>query len=219
MRQYEVTFIIDPVLSGDEIKQAAKAYQKLLKDDKCNIINIDDIGLKPLAYPIKRRNSGIYQCIEFTTESGESIPKMELAMRRDERIMRFLTIKLDKYGVKYNEDKRNGLIGKRTNDSKDKGTQEGGKKNYQPKDDLTLIHGVDPKTAKLLKTSGINTYALLASKSPEEISQVLKKGGSNYTNNDPSGWAAQAQLAADGKWSELNAHKEKLMNPSSSEEE
>ena len=112
MLNYEVTFIVDPVLSGDEIKATAQTYEDQLKQEGCSIVHIDEMGLRQLAYPIKKRSSGIYYCIEFSTETGEMISKMELALRRDERIMRFLTVKLDKYGVKYNEDKRNGLIGK-----------------------------------------------------------------------------------------------------------
>jgi small subunit ribosomal protein S6 len=112
MKQYEVTFIVDPVLSGDEIKTTAKAYEEMLKNEKCTIVHIDEMGLKPLAYSINKRTSGIYYCMEFSCENGEIISKLELALRRDERIMRFLTISLDKYGVKYNDDKRKGLIGK-----------------------------------------------------------------------------------------------------------
>jgi small subunit ribosomal protein S6 len=113
MNQYEVTFIVDPVLSGDEIKATAQAYQDMLTNEGLNLVNLDSMGLKQLAYPINKRNSGIYYCMEFNGESGSAISKMELALRRDERIMRFLTVKLDKYGVKYNDDKRNGLIGKK----------------------------------------------------------------------------------------------------------
>ena len=69
------------------------------------------MGLRQLAYPINKKFSGIYYCMEFSAENGVSIPKMELALRRDERIMRFLTVRLDKYGVKYNQDKRDGKIG------------------------------------------------------------------------------------------------------------
>ena len=50
--------------------------------------------------------------MEFSSETGALIPQMELALRRDERIMRFLTVSLDKYGIKYNQDKRDGKIGK-----------------------------------------------------------------------------------------------------------
>lgn len=110
MNQYEVTFIIDPVLSGDEIKSTASTYQALLKDQGCTIVHVNEMGLKQLAYPIGKKSSGVYYCIEFATPTGGAIAKTELALRRDERIMRFLTVKLDKYGVKYNEDRRSGKI-------------------------------------------------------------------------------------------------------------
>ncbi|MEM9544795.1 MAG: 30S ribosomal protein S6 [Bacteroidota bacterium] len=113
MRQYEVTFIVDPVLSGDEIKSTAKAYEDFLKDSGSSIVHVDELGLKQLAYPIKKRTSGIYYVIEYQTPTGSFLPKMELSLKRDERILRFLNVKLDKYGVKYNDDKRNGLIGKK----------------------------------------------------------------------------------------------------------
>lgn len=126
MRHYEVTFIVDPVLSGDEIKSTAKTYQDMLVTEGCNIIHVDEMGLKQLAYSINKRSSGIYYTVEFEISEGDIIPKLELALRRDERIMRFLTVKLDKYGVKYNEDKRQGLIGKVVKkEKKDKGNDRG----------------------------------------------------------------------------------------------
>ncbi len=112
MLNYEVTFIVDPVLSGDEIKSTAQTYEDLLKNEGANITHIDEMGLRQLAYPINKKFSGVYYSVEFSAETGQAIPKMELALRRDERIMRFLTVKLDKYGVKYNQDKRDGKIGK-----------------------------------------------------------------------------------------------------------
>ena len=121
MRNYETTFIIDPVLSGDEIKGTAKSYVDLLVSAGCDIVYINEWGLRQLAYPINNRQSGVYYTIEFTTESGEIIDALELAQRRDERILRFLSVKLDKFGVKYNEDKRKGLIGKR---KKEQATEE-----------------------------------------------------------------------------------------------
>lgn len=118
MRQYEVTFIIDPVLPNEEIDSAAKNYQDQIKQEGCTIVHVDHIGLRPLAYPINKRTSGMYYSIEFSSPSHDIIDKLELSLRRDERIMRFLTVKLDKYGVKYNLDKRNGLIGKVRRESK-----------------------------------------------------------------------------------------------------
>lgn len=105
MRNYEVTFIVDPVLSDTEIKSTMSTYEELLKNENASIVHVDEMGLKQLAYPIKKRTTGVYYSIEYSSETGALIPKMELALRRDERIMRFLTISLDKYGVKYNDDK------------------------------------------------------------------------------------------------------------------
>jgi small subunit ribosomal protein S6 len=112
MRHYELTFIVDPVLSNEEIQTVRKTYEDQVKKSGCKIIHVDEMGLKQLAYPLNKRNSGIYFSIEFESENGEAIAPLELALRRDERIMRFLSIALDKFGVKYNEDKRNGLIRK-----------------------------------------------------------------------------------------------------------
>jgi len=111
MNQYEVTFIVDPVLSNDEIESTSKSYQDLITNEDCSIVHVNRMGLKQLAYPINRRSSGVYYCVEFKGDKLGIIPKMELALRRDERIMRFLTVKLDRYGIKYNEDKRAGKIG------------------------------------------------------------------------------------------------------------
>jgi len=128
MRNYEVTFIVDPVLSGDEIKSTAKTYQDMLSKEGGKIVQVDELGLRQLAYTINKRSSGVYYTVEFSIENGEIIPKLELALRRDERIMRFLTVRLDKYGVKYNEDKRKGLIGKvdrsKKEDKKDSGRRD-----------------------------------------------------------------------------------------------
>ena len=113
MRHYEVTFIIDPVLSGDEIKKAAEMYVEYLKGEGCTIVHVEDWGIRQMAYPINKRTSGAYFTIEFNTENHELMAKLELAFRRDERLIRFLSLSLDKHGVKYNQDKRAGLIGKK----------------------------------------------------------------------------------------------------------
>lgn len=113
MRQYEVTFIVDPVLSGDEIKETAQTYVNLIQDNNNKVVHVDEMGLRQLAYPIKKRTTGMYYCVEFQNDDNAFIPKIELALRRDERIMRYLSLKLDKYGVEYNEKKRNGEIGKK----------------------------------------------------------------------------------------------------------
>ena len=117
MKNYEVTFIVDPVLSGDEIEATAQTYVDYLQKVGCHIVHIDKMGLRTLAYEIKRRSSGVYYCVEFQSPNGEFMDDFELSLRRDERLLRFLTVFLDKFGVKYNDDKRKGLIGKKKKSS------------------------------------------------------------------------------------------------------
>lgn len=140
MRNYEVTFIVDPVLSGDEIKSTAQTYVNMLKESGCSITHVDDMGLRQLAYPINKRSSGVYTCVEFEVVNGEIIDKLELALRRDERIMRFLTVALDKFGVKYNKDKREGKIGK---SARAKAKEE---KDTAKKDATRKVSGTDGET-------------------------------------------------------------------------
>jgi small subunit ribosomal protein S6 len=110
MRNYEVTFVVDPVLSGDELKATADKYINYLKGEGCTIVHVDEMGLRPLAYTINKRASGVYYCVEYTAPDGTVNSKFELQLRRDEQMLRFLTVSLDKFGVKYNEDKRAGKI-------------------------------------------------------------------------------------------------------------
>jgi small subunit ribosomal protein S6 len=117
MRHYEVTFIVDPVLSSDEVKATAQKYADMLTAAGYQIVHINEIGLQQLAYEIKKRHSGMYFCVEFAGENGTIIDKMELTLRRDEKILRFLTVALDKFGVKYNQDRRDGKIGKKNRES------------------------------------------------------------------------------------------------------
>lgn len=112
MRSYEVTFLVDPVLSSSELSATLNTYTDMIKAEGGSVVAVDEMGLRQLAYSINKRNTAVYYCTEFQMETGQFIDKLELALRRDERIMRFLTVTLDKYGVKYNADKRKGLIGK-----------------------------------------------------------------------------------------------------------
>lgn len=103
--QYETVFIMTPVLSDDQMKETVSKYQKLLKDKGAEIVLEDNWGLRKLAYPIQKKSTGFYYLIEFKSE-GDIIKDVELAFKRDERIIRFLTVKLDKHAVAYNEKKR-----------------------------------------------------------------------------------------------------------------
>jgi len=105
MNQYETVFILTPVLSEEQMKEAVNKYQKFLKDNGAEIILEDNWGLRKLAYPIKKRSTGLYHIFEYKTE-GSLISKLEVEFKRDERILRFLTVLLDKHAIAYNEKKR-----------------------------------------------------------------------------------------------------------------
>lgn len=97
---YETVFILTPVLSADQAKETVDHYKKMLKDAGAKITNEEHWGLKKLAYPIQKKSTGFYQLFQYEI-SGEFIAKLELAFKRDEKVMRFLTVKLDKHAVEY----------------------------------------------------------------------------------------------------------------------
>ncbi|NTW32631.1 MAG: 30S ribosomal protein S6 [Bacteroidetes bacterium] len=103
--QYETVFIMTPVLSEDQMKEAVSKFHKLLADKGAEVVFENNWGLRKLAYPIQKKSTGFYYLIEFKAE-GESIKDLEVAYKRDERILRFLTVKLDKHSIAYNEKKR-----------------------------------------------------------------------------------------------------------------
>ena len=106
MNQYETVFILTPVLSDVQMKEAADKFVNYLKDKGAEIISTENWGLKTLAYPIQKKTSGFYQMVEFKAEPAV-IAKLELQMRRDERVLRYLTVKNEKYAAAYAEKRRN----------------------------------------------------------------------------------------------------------------
>ncbi len=103
--QYETVFIATPVLSESQMKEAVKKFKKIITDNGGTIVHEENWGLRKLAYPIQKKSTGFYYLIEFKSE-GELIEKLEIQYRRDERIIRFLTFRMDKYSVQYSEKKR-----------------------------------------------------------------------------------------------------------------
>ncbi|MEA3480275.1 MAG: 30S ribosomal protein S6 [Bacteroidota bacterium] len=103
--QYETVFIMTPVLSDEQMKETVDKFRKYLKNKGAEIVFDDDWGLRRLAYPIQKKSTGFYHLLEYKAE-GDLIDNMEVAFRRDERVIRFLTVKLDKHAVAYNEKKR-----------------------------------------------------------------------------------------------------------------
>ena len=105
LNQYETVFIMTPVLSVEQMKEAVKKYRDYLTSKGAEIVFEDNWGMRKLAYPIQKKSTGFYHLIEFKAE-GAIIRDYEVAFKRDERILRFLTVKLDKHAIAYNEKKR-----------------------------------------------------------------------------------------------------------------
>tara|TARA_R110000772_G_scaffold64097_2_gene143305 strand:+ start:210 stop:551 length:342 start_codon:yes stop_codon:yes gene_type:complete len=105
MNHYETVFILNPVLSEDQIKETVKKYEDILISKGAKMVSKENWGLKKLAYAIQHKKSGFYHLFEFTTQ-GEGINDLEVEFRRDERVMRYLTVALDKHAVSWAERRR-----------------------------------------------------------------------------------------------------------------
>ncbi len=107
VRNYETVFLLTPVLNEGQVQETIEKFSQVLKENGADIINTENWGLKKLAYPIQKKSTGYYHLVEFSGE-GNIVDQLELAFRRDERVIRFLTTVLDKHAVAYNERRRNG---------------------------------------------------------------------------------------------------------------
>jgi len=108
LNHYETVFIVTPVLSEAQVKEAVEKFKALITENGGEMVNEENWGLRKLAYPIQKKSTGFYQLLQFDAP-GELIEKLELNYRRDERIIRFLTFKLDKYAFEYSI-KRKGKL-------------------------------------------------------------------------------------------------------------
>ena len=111
MNQYETVFILTPVLSDDQAKETVAKFKKLLTDNGAEILNEEAWGLKKLAYNIQKKSSGFYYLVEFKGEPT-IVNTLETGYRRDEKVLRYMTVKLDKYAVQYAEKRGNKLTKK-----------------------------------------------------------------------------------------------------------
>jgi len=105
LNQYETVFIATPVLSEQQMKEAVQKFKKVITDNDGEIVHEENWGLKKLAYPIQKKSTGFYYLIEFKGP-GSLVENLEVQYRRDERIIRFLTFRMEKFAVEYAEKKR-----------------------------------------------------------------------------------------------------------------
>ena len=112
MNNYETVFILTPVLSDAQMKEAVEKFKTLLTSQGAEIVNEENWGLRKLAYPIDKKSTGFYNFLEYKADPS-AIEKLEVNFRRDERVIRFLTIKQDKFMLEYAEKRRRNRGGKR----------------------------------------------------------------------------------------------------------
>ncbi|WGH26152.1 MAG: 30S ribosomal protein S6 [Candidatus Shikimatogenerans bostrichidophilus] len=99
-RQYETLIIFTPVLSDEQIKNSYNEYINYLIDKNTNIIKKEKWGIKKLAYTIKKKKNGFFYLLQYITNVS-IIHKLNLKMIKDERIIRFLTVKMNKFAIEY----------------------------------------------------------------------------------------------------------------------
>ena len=110
LNHYETVFILTPVLSDAQMKEAVQKFKNFLISEGAEIENEENMGLRKLAYPIQKKSTGFYILFQFKAEPSV-IEKLEVQYRRDECVIRFLTFRLDKYALEYAE-KRKSLKSK-----------------------------------------------------------------------------------------------------------
>ena len=100
MNNYETVLILNPVLSEDQVKDSMEKFKTLLSSFKAELIASELWGLKKMKYSIQNRKTGFYILFEFQLDPVK-IMDLEVELKRDERVMRFLTVKLDKHAQEY----------------------------------------------------------------------------------------------------------------------
>ena len=108
MNQYETVFILTPVLSDEQMKETVAKFKKVLTDKGAEIVNEETWGLKKMAYAIQKKSTGFYCLLEFKAEP-EVVKVLETAFRRDEKVIRFQTVKLEKHAIEYAVKRRNKM--------------------------------------------------------------------------------------------------------------
>ena len=100
MNQYETVFIFTPVLSEDQMKEAVGKFRDLLTSNGAEFLYEENWGIRKLAYYIEKKSSGFYVVFGYKV-APTAIKTLEIAFRRDERVLRYLTVKMEKYAAAY----------------------------------------------------------------------------------------------------------------------
>lgn len=114
---YETTFLVAPDLDEAGYKAVVKKFEDIIRKGEGEITNIEHWGKKQLAYPIER-NSHAYYCYVEYTSPGELIGVMEQEFLYDERILRYLSVKVEKHHAAFNKKRREQGFGKKKEEAR-----------------------------------------------------------------------------------------------------
>ena len=93
-RTYEVMYIVAPETDGEKIDKLNEAVGKLIEKEGGEVVRMDNIGIRNLAYPIQKKTEGHYVLFEVDG-SGQEIAELERRMRVNDLIMRYITVRVD----------------------------------------------------------------------------------------------------------------------------
>lgn len=110
--EYETTVILNPELSEADCKKAVDKVVKFIKDNDGAVHNIEHWGMRRLAYPINRKTNGYYAYVEFNAYA-DLIEQMERNFRYDDQVMRYLSVKLERHALAFNQKRRDQGFGLR----------------------------------------------------------------------------------------------------------
>ena len=91
-RTYETVLIFDSSLDDGQVEERIARYRRILVDsDDGGSVDVDLWGKRKLAYPIGKKEQGIYAVLRYQTEPG-ALTEFERVARLDEQVLRHLTV-------------------------------------------------------------------------------------------------------------------------------
>ncbi len=112
MNNYETVFIANPVLSEAQVQELVSKFHGIITENGGEVTHTEYWGLRKLAYSIQKKSTGFYHLFQFRGE-GNLINLLETQYRREEKVMRFLTFRLDKHAVEYEAKRISKLANKK----------------------------------------------------------------------------------------------------------
>lgn len=106
---YELTYILNPVLEDDQYEEIVGKFTDFIRDNGGEIDEVDEWGIRKFEYEMDKKSSGYYVNAYFSAP-GELIGKLERALRIDDQVMRYLTLKYDAKMLRHRELQRKNAV-------------------------------------------------------------------------------------------------------------